>query len=462
VEYGELLRSFGRIVWGPPTWALLGLVGIILSVKTGWFQVAKAKTYYNETIGKLFEKQEVAGPGDLTPFQAFTTATASTIGVGNLVGTTTAILFGGPGAVFWMWTIGFFGITTKFAEIVLAVHYRELNPKGMMIGGPMKYIEKGLGWKWLAVIFSISASIAAFGIGNLVQANTVAGAMARAFVIPRPVTGAILVVLVALVILAGIKRVGQVAEKVVPFMAITMIIFCTMVIFENIVEVPRAFAMIIGGAFTTQGAVGGFLGATIASAIRYGLMRGIFSNEAGLGSAPIAHATAQTSHPVKQGFWGAIEVVLDTHVVCTFVALAVLTSESWTLGKPAIDTFMHTFSSSFLGPVIGNAVPAIAIFFFAYTTMLGWSVYGERSLEYLLGVKTNIPYRIVYTSVLYVGAFGVVPVWYIADILNAFMAVPNIIAVMALSGVFAAIAKSYFAGQKYISYDENPNYYKNK
>jgi len=462
LEITTILRDIGRILWGPPTWALLGFFGLYLTFKTGWFQITRFKEYYGETIGKMFNKKEVLGKGDLTPFQAFTTAAASTMGVGNLVGTTTAILFGGPGAVFWMWTIGFFGITTKFAEIVLAVHYREVNIRGMIIGGPMKYIEKGLGWKWMAIIFSIAGSLAAFGIGNLVQANNVAGALERAFNVPRPIAGVALMILVGLVIIAGIKRIGQVAEKAVPFMAVAMMVGCLFVIIENITLVPYAFGRIIGGAFTTQGAVGGFLGAAIASAIRYGLMRGIFSNEAGLGSAPIAHATAQTDSPVKQGFWGAIEVVLDTHVVCTFVALAVITSGAWTMGMSAIDTFMYAFSSSFVGPAIGNAFAALGIFIFAYTTMLGWSVYGEKCLEYLVGPQSNVAYRIVYLPVLYIGSFGVVPVWAIADILNAFMAIPNLIGLIALSGVFLAITKAYFNGEKYVPYDKDPGYYKQK
>ncbi|MBS4055423.1 MAG: sodium:alanine symporter family protein [Thermaerobacter sp.] len=465
MNYAEItatLQQIGRIVWGPPTWALLGLCGVYLSLKTGWFQVSRFKIYYGETAGKIFQKQQKIGQGDITPFQAFTTAAAATIGVGNLVGTTTAILFGGPGAVFWMWVVGFFGITTKFAEIVLAVHYREVNIKGMMIGGPMKYIEKGLGWKWLAVIFAIAGSLAAFGIGNLVQANNVAGALERAFDISRPVSGIALIVFVGLVIIGGIKRVGQVAEKAVPFMALMMIVGCTLVVIENIALVPDAFARIFAGAFTTQGAVGGFAGAAIASAIRYGLMRGIFSNEAGLGSAPIAHATAQTNHPVRQGFWGAIEVVLDTHIVCTFVALAVLTSGAWTQGQTAMVTFMYAFSSSFIGPVIGNAIAAIGILVFAYTTMLGWSVYGEKCLEYLVGSGSNLAYRLIYLPVLYVGALGIVPVWAVADILNAFMAIPNIIALIALTGTFSTIAGSYFKGEAYVPYAENPTYYKQK
>ncbi len=460
MNFEAILTQIGKLLWGPPTWALLGLVGVILSHRTGWFQVSKFGYYLQNTVGKLFTKKEKLGPGELTPFQAFTTAMAATMGVGNLVGSTTAIIFGGPGAIFWMWVIGFFGITTKFAEIVLAVHYREKVGENKFLGGPMKYIEKGLGWKPLAVVFSIAGAIAAFGIGNLVQANNVAGAMLRAFGIPRAVSGIALALLVGIVIIGGLKRIGQVAERAVPFAAILMIVGCTLVILQNITLVPHAFALIIGGAFTTQGAVGGFAGAAIATAIRFGLMRGIFSNEAGLGSAPIAHATAQTNHPVSQGLWGAIEVVLDTHVVCTFVALAVITSGAWTQGKPAIDTFMYAFSSSFIGPTIGNSLAAISIFFFAFTTMLGWAVYGERCLEYLAGAQSNLFYRVIYCPALYIGSFGVVPVWLIADILNATMAIPNVIGLIALSGVFVGIVKAYFKGEKYVPYDEDATYYK--
>jgi len=461
----EVLGRFGEIIWGPPTWALLGACGLYLSIKTGWFQVTKFKYYAGETLGKLFAKKDPDAKqkkGDITPFQAFTTAMAATMGVGNLVGSTTAIIMGGPGAIFWMWIIGFLGITTKFAEITLAIHYRETNENGMIIGGPMKYIEKGLQWKWLAIIFCIAGSLAAFGIGNLVQANNVAGAMENAFSIPRAVTGVVLMILVGAVILGGVKRVGKVAEKAVPFCAILMILGCLLVVIQNIVDVPYAFGLIFGGAFTTQGAVGGFAGAAIATAIRYGLMRGIFSNEAGLGSAPIAHAAAETDHPVRQGFWGAIEVVLDTHVVCTFVALAVITSGAWTQGMTGMDTFMYAFSSSFIGQTVGNSLAAVAILGFAFTTMLGWAFYGEKCLEYLVGTKTNIIYRLIYIPMLFIGAFGIVPVWAIADILNAFMAISNVIGVIALGGVFAAITKSYFKKERYVPYDEDPDYYKKK
>ena len=464
----DILDTIGELIWGPPTWVLLALVGIVLSVRMNGFQVTKFTTYFKETLGKLFAKKDPnAEPmkGDITPFQAFTTAMAATMGVGNLVGSTTAIMFGGPGAIFWMWVIGFLGITTKFAEIALAIHYRETNDKGMIIGGPMKYIEKGLGWKWLSVIFCIAGSLAAFGIGNLVQANNVASSLYRAFNIPLWASGVGLMVIVGAVILGGVKRVGQVAEKAVPTAAIVMIIGCLLVVFQNFGDVPAAFGLIFRYAFTTSAATGGFVGATIAMAIRFGLMRGIFSNEAGLGSAPIAHAAAVTDHPVRQGFWGAMEVVLDTHVVCTMVALAVITSGAWlqdsTVPGAAMSAFMYAFSSSFIGETVGNAFASIAILLFALTTMLGWSFYGEKCLEYLAGSKTNILYRLIFIPMLFVGAFNMVPVWAVSDILNAMMAITNVIGVLALSTVITNITKSYFKGEKYVPYDEDPDYYKN-
>ena len=463
MDITAILQTIGEIVWGPPTWAILGLCGLYLSIRTGWFQVTKFGHYAGETLGKMFKKREDDGAGDITPFQAFTTAMSATMGVGNLIGTTTAILTGGPGAVFWMWIIGFFGITTKFAEITLAVHYRETNDKGMVLGGPMMYIQKGLGWKWLAIIFCIAGSLAAFGIGNLVQVNNVAGALDTAFGLNRQVSGAMVMILVGLVIIGGVKRIGKVAEKLIPFLAIAMILGCVIVAIQNFNLVGWAFSVIFRAAFSSEAYLGGIMGASIAMAIRMGLARGIFSNEAGLGSAPIAHAAAKTDHPCRQGFWGAIEVVLDTHVVCTVVALAVLTSGAWNIeGLNATQVFMYAYSSSIFGPVVGNTIAALAILGFGLTTMLGWAFYGEKCLEYLVGTKSNLFYRISFLPVLFIGSFGVVPVWAISDILNAFMAVPNIIGVIFLGGIFTAITKSYFAGERYVPYDEDNNYYKGK
>jgi len=465
-----VLQQIGAVVWGPPTWALLSACGLYLSIRTRGFQVTRFGHYCRETAGKLFKKKTKAGEGDLSPFQAFNTAMAATMGVGTLAGTATAIASGGPGAIFWMWIIGFLGITTKFAEITLAVHYREKNSKGMILGGPMQYILKGLGqkWKWLAVVFSVAGAFAAFGLGNMVQSNTVANALETAFSVPRWITGIALVIFVGIVIIGGVKRVGKVAEKTIPFFAIFMVLFCLAVIFENVTAVPSAFGLIFRSAFTWRGVAGGAIGAGMSTAIRYGLMRGIFSNEAGLGSAPIAHAAAQVEHPCKQGLWGAFEVFIDTHVMCTLVAIAILASGSWLAAGPdgarltAIPLFMSTISSSFFGETVGNSIGAIAILGFASTTIIGWAFYGEKCLEFLAGPKSNLPYRIIFLIPVFVGVFGVVPVWAISDIFNAFMAVPNIIGLIALSGTFAAITRAYFNNEKYVPYELNPDYYKKK
>ena len=456
------LETFGALIWGPPTWALLGICGLYLSFRTNFFQVTKFGYYFKNTLGTMFKKDKEVKKGDITPFQAFTAAMAATMGVGNLVGTTSAIVIGGPGAVFWMWIIGFFGITTKLAEITLAVHFRETTPSGKILGGPMKYIEKGLGskWRWLAIVFAIAGSLAAFGIGNLNQSNNVVNAFETAFNMHRQVTGGIIVILVGLVIIGGVKRIGAVAEYLVPFFALIMILGSLFVTIENFRYIGYAFNLIFAGAFRYQSAIGGFAGAGIAYAIRLGLQRGIFSNEAGLGSAPIAHAAAMTDHPIKQGLWGATEVVLDTHVVATFVALAVITSGAWTeSGMNPTQIFMYAFSSSFIGQGLGNFFAAFSIAGFAITTMLGWSFYGEKCLEYIAGKGSNIFYRIIFLVMLFIGSYNVIPVWAVSDILNAFMAIPNIFAVILLTPVFTRIFKSYFVGEKYVSSEEDNDYY---
>jgi AGCS family alanine or glycine:cation symporter len=458
-----ILKQIGSIIWGPPTWVLMLLGGAYLSVRTNWLQVTKFGVYINQTLFSIFRKKKAGGEGDISPFQALNTAMSATMGVGTLAGTATAIAFGGPGAVFWMWVVAFFGITTKFSEITLAVHFRHKNEKGEVLGGPMIYIEKGLGWKWLAKIFAVAGAAAAFGIGNMVQANTGADALQYAFGIPRLLTGIVAAVLIGLVIIGGIKRIGTTAEKIIPVLAMFCIISCIAILITNISLVPEAFGRIFAGAFTNQGAVGGFAGATIMYAVRYGLMRGVFSNEAGLGSAPIAHAAAKTDHPVKQGFWGAFEVFLDTHVMCTLVALVILTSGAWTeinsttgtayTGAPLI---MAAFRMSFLGPVVGNALMAFLIATFGFTTILGWAFYGEKCMEYLTGTtKSNLFYRILFLPVIIGGALGGLKIiWTIADILNALMAIPNMIGVVALGGVVAKITKDYFSKKPYISFED--------
>ncbi|MGB4439517.1 MAG: amino acid carrier protein, partial [Sedimentibacter sp.] len=311
-----------NIVWGPPILILIVGAGLFLSVKTGFFSITKIGYILKNTLLKMFSKEQ-KGEGEVTAFQAVATALAATVGTGNIAGVATAIAAGGPGAVFWMWVAAVLGMTTKFAEVVLAVNFREKTADGRFVGGPMYYIEKGLGWKWLAVLFAGFGALAAFGIGNMVQSNSVAASLQESFNINPWVTGIILSVVTALVIVGGIKRIGAFTEKLVPFMAAIYIIGGLIIIIINIAKVPAAFGLIFSTAFTGKAAVGGFAGATIANALRFGVARGVVTNEAGLGSAPIAHAAATTDHPVRQGLWGVFEVFADTIVICSITALAI-------------------------------------------------------------------------------------------------------------------------------------------
>ena len=464
----EVFESFigwlGGIVWGPPILALVLLGGAYISFRLKFLQITKFPHYIDQTFMSLFKKKsDGKAAGDISPFQALNTAMSGTMGVGTLAGTATAIAVGGPGAVFWMWVCAFFGITTKFAEATLAVHYRKKNEKGEILGGPFLYIERGLGLKWLAKIFAACGALAAFGIGNMVQSNTASSALETAFGIPPLVSGIGAAILIGLVLLGGIKRIGSVAEKIIPSLALICIVSSIAIVLVNIAYVPTAFGYIFAGAFSTQGAVGGFAGSAVLMAIRMGFARGIFSNEAGLGSAPIAHAAAKVDHPVKQGFWGAFEVFLDTHIMCTLIALVILTTGVWTEINPATGAaftgaplVMAAFSSSFLGETFGSMLMAFLIATFGFTTILGWGFYGEKCLEYLTGAKTNLLYRIAFIPAIIAGAlFSLNLVWDIADVLNGLMFIPNMIGVIALAGTVAALTNSYFNGEKYVPPTDN-------
>lgn len=433
------------IVWGPYMLVLLVGTGIFLTFRSSFPQVFKFGYVLKNTIGKLMEKGEGA-EGDITPFQALSTALAATIGTGNIAGVATAIATGGPGAVFWMWFSAFFGMVTKFGEVVLAVRYREQKPDGSWAGGPMYYISKGMGdnWKWLAALFAFFGAFASFGIGNMTQANSVAAALEANFSIPPLVTGIILMVFTGLVIVGGIKRIAQVTEKLVPFMAIFYIVGGLIILVTNISALPAAFALIFRNAFTPSAAAGGFAGATVMQAMRYGVARGVFSNEAGLGSAPIAHAAAKTDHPVRQGLWGIFEVFADTIVVCSITALTIIVTGAWQSGQTGAALTSHAFSLGLAG--IGGYIVAIGIVLFAYSTLIGWAFYGEKCIEYLLGTGAVKVYRYVFLPFIVLGAVGALePIWLLADTLNGLMAIPNLIGLLALSGVIVKLAREYFA-----------------
>lgn len=436
----ELNSTINSIVWGPPMLILLVGTGLLLTIKLKGLQFSNL-LYAHKMIFKKNEGSE----GDISNYQALTTALAATIGTGNIAGVATAIAAGGPGAVFWMWITGLVGMATKYAEAVLAVKYRSKDSKGEMSGGPMYYIEKGLGIKWLASIFAFFGAVAAFGIGNMVQANSVADAIYTSFGFPHWATGILLVIFTSVVLLGGIKSIGKVTALLVPVMALFYVIGGSLVIIKNGALVPAAFYSIFTDAFTGNAIAGGALG----TVIRYGVARGVFSNEAGLGSAPIAAAAAQTDHPVRQGLVSMTQTFIDTLVVCSFTALAILTSGlvgtiNPATGEAFTGAALTTTAFNNALPGVGGLIVAIGIIFFAYSTILGWSYYGEKCLEYLVGEKGIVIYRITFILFIMVGALsGLKFIWDLADTMNGLMAIPNLIALVGLSGIVVKETKDY-------------------
>ena len=443
-------------VWGPVMLVLLVGTGILLTVMAGFPQITKLGTIMKSTVGSLFgQDAHKKDEASISPYQAVATALASTVGTGNITGVATAIVAGGPGAVFWMWVSALFGTMTKFAEVTLAVKFRQKNEKGEWVGGPMYYMENGLNMKWLGVIFFFFATLASFGIGNMTQANSIAAALQQTLNIDPKVTGVVVMVIVAVVILGGIKRIAQVTEKLVPVMGVIYVALGIITIVMNAGKLPAAFAVIFQGAFNPSAVAGGVLGYTIMNAIRFGFARGVFSNEAGLGSAPIAHAASSTDNPVKQGMWGAFEVIFDTFIICTITALVVVMSGLWGPEGAGLDgaaLSIAAFQNS-VG-IFGAAGVTIGTVLFALSTLLGWSYYGEKSIEYLFkgssivgGVKLG--YKIVFILLTFVGSIGGLKlIWDIADTLNGLMAIPNLIALVLLSGTVTKLVKEYFREQK--------------
>ncbi|WP_077528832.1 alanine/glycine:cation symporter family protein [Vreelandella utahensis] len=437
----NILSSISSVVWGPAMLALLLGTGLYLTLGLRGMPIRRIGYGFRQILLGRQSKDE----GEITPFQALSTSLSATIGTGNIGGVATAIALGGPGAVFWMWMTALVGMATKYAEAVLAVKYREVDEDGRYVGGPMYYIKNGLGahWHWLGILFAFFAMVAAFGIGNTVQANAVADVVETNLSVPAWVTGVVLAVLVFLVIIGGIRRIAQLTEKVVPLMAVIYILGALAVILWNLPEVPGALANIVTGAFTGTAATGGFAGAAVWAAIRFGVARGVFSNEAGLGSAPIAHAAAQTNSPVRQGTVGMMGTFIDTIVVCTMTALVIVLTGAWETGESGAALTSMAFNQGIPG---GNWVVTFGMIFFAFTTIVAWSYYGERSAEFLFGVKVIMPYRYLWVVLLVVGAVANLElIWLIADVLNALMAIPNLIALLALSGTVFAITKEHFA-----------------
>lgn len=446
-----------NILWGIPMIVFIVASGIFLTIKSRFFQVNKfgyaLKQTMGETVRQMGGKNKKSG--DVSPFEAFATAVSGTVGTGNIVGVTTAIISGGPGAVFWMWVSAFFGMITKFSEITLGLYFRKKDEKGEYIGGPMFYIEKGLKCKWLAILFAVFTILAAIGMSS-VQANTIQTTWNATFNIPIWVTAIIIAILTGLVIIGGIKRISKVASLLVPFMVVLFIIVALVLVACNIAQIPAVFASIFTSAFTTKSMIGGFLGYGIMSAMRFGFARGVFSNEAGLGSSTIAHSTASEVEPVKQGLWGIFEIFVDTIIICTLTAIVVLSANLG--GTDGATVALNSFSS--VGKIFGTICKylySIILPLFAFTTILAWAVYGAKASQYIFGKKFVLPFNILYT-VLIIGMalltffagdnLGSDFVWLISDMTNALMAIPNIIALIALSGLTVKITKNYFARKK--------------
>ena len=460
----ELIASINSavngVVWGAPMLVLLIGVGILMTVRSKGLQFRKFGYALKNTIGKIFQKRE-AGEGEITPFQAVSTALAGTVGTGNIAGITTAVTLGGPGTLFWLWVTALIGMATKYSEVLLAVKFRERNKYGDWVGGPMYYIKNGLGknWKWLGALFCVFAALAALGTGNAIQAGNIVGSINTVVLSFNPnfggteilnlVLGIVLAILAAVVLFGGIKRLGAVTEKLVPIMAVVYIVACLAVIIYNGANLPTVFHDIFVGAFTPSGITGGAVGSMIL-VITWGMKRGIFSNEAGLGTAPMAHATTSEREPVKQALYGIFEVFMDTIIICTLTGLTLLVSgidlNYGTMGETSL-------VSSSLGTLFtsqgGAIIIALCLALFAFSTILGWALYGSRCCEFLFGPKAIKPYQVIYVLIIVVGAttdLGLV--WDIADTLNGLMALPNLIALAALSGVVIKSTKEYFAKEK--------------
>lgn len=424
-------------VWGPPMLILLVGTGLYLTIILKGLQFRAL----GHALRLVFHKEDKAD-GDISHFAALTTALAATVGIGNIVGVATAISLGGPGAVFWMWITGLVGMATKYAEAMLAVKYREEGENGMR-GGPMYYISKGVGLPWLGSLFAIFTIGAAFGIGNMTQANSAAAAVQQVFGIETSTTGFVLMILTGLVLIGGIRSIGRFTSMLVPFMIVAYLGAALIVIGINIDEVPAAFHLIFWHAFNPIAAGGGFAGAAVAAAIRYGVARGVFSNESGLGSAPIAAAAARTNDPVKQALVSMTQTFIDTLVVCTATALVILTATAWQDGVKANILTSVSFAET-LG-ITGTYIVAIATALFAFSTLIGWSYYGEKALEYLLGEKAIIVFRIVFVAAVIVGATRELKfVWDFSDLMNGLMAIPNLIGILLLSKVVKEESQRYF------------------
>ena len=448
----SILSAIDSFIWGAPLLILLSGTGLYLTLRLGFIQIR----YLPRALGYLFKKDK-GGKGDVSSFAALCTALAATIGTGNIVGVATAVQAGGPGAIFWMWLVALLGMATKYAECLLAVKYRVRDKNGFMAGGPMYYIERGLGIKWLAKLFALfGVMVAFFGIGTFPQVNAITYAMQDTFNVPVLVTAIIVTLLVGLIILGGVKRIATASSVIVPFMAILYVTTSLVIILLNIEKVPDAISLIICSAFDPQAALGGAVGFTVMKAIQSGVARGIFSNESGLGSAPIAAAAAQTREPVRQGLISMTGTFLDTIIVCTMTGIVLVLTGAWNNPELAGATVTNYAFAQGLGTSIGATIVTVGLLFFAFTTILGWCYYGERCFVYLIGIRGVKLYRLAYIVLVGLGSFlHLNLIWIIADIVNGLMAFPNLIALIGLRKVVIDETKDYFQRLKIKHHDQD-------
>lgn len=440
----NFVNALNGLVWGPPMLVLILGTGLVLMVMLKFMPLAKIPSGFRLMWQGRSKGDETSG--EISPFQALMTSLAATVGTGNIAGVATAIFMGGPGALFWMWCTALVGMATKYSEVLLAVHYREKDERGEHVGGPMFAIKNGLGkkWIWLGGAFAVFGGFAGFGIGNMVQVNSMALALQNTFNVPLEVTGVVSMIIVGLVILGGIKRIGKVAASLVPFMCVAYVIAAMVVLVVHADAIPQAFSLIFSHAFTPIAATGGFAGAAVMAAIRFGVARGIFSNEAGLGTAGIAQAAGTTTSAVRSGMIGMLGTFIDTIIICSMTGLAIICSGTWTSGESGAALSAAAFESAM--PGIGGPLLTVALVIFAFTTILGWSYFGEKCWEFLVGAKAVWPFRIVWVLAVPVGAMAQLDfAWLVADTLNGLMAIPNLLSLLLLSPVVVKLTRDYFA-----------------
>jgi AGCS family alanine or glycine:cation symporter len=443
----ELAAAAGGWLWGLPMLLTLGVGGLFFSARLGFFQVRYFPYILKQTFGKMFAK---VGEGEVSPFAAATAAIASTVGASNIVGVPVAIMFGGPGAVFWMWVLALLGMGSKFVEIVLGFKYREKNEEGEYVGGPMYYMEKGLNMKWLGMFFALMLMLELIP-SIMVQSNAVSSNALTAFGLSPWISGVITLVLVGAVVIGGITRIAKVTEKLVPFMAMAYFLGAMVIVIANIGEVPRVFGLIFGYAFRPMSAVGGFAGSTLAATVRWGVARGSYSNEAGMGTAPMAHSSATNDHPVRQGFWGIFEIIVDTLIICSTTAFVVLSTNVWQ-GEGAManaEGLPAAAFNDFYGPV-GGMIVAISILLFVTSTIIVVTFYGEKQAEFLFGLKFSKIWRFVYLAAIVVGAVGGGQLlWSFLDLMLALIIFPNMLALFLLHGEVKELVQEFFSSEKY-------------